>query len=243
MYPHLRDCLNNLKTEEERANNYFHVYIKPDPRYEYMFVTDLAEGLNRDGGRDFQSGSIWNVNTWEQCAQLHGHWPVHLYAQMAMELCYYYDDRGCLLISERNNEYGGAFIEAIVNGSDYPIGNYGFYVHEDEKYGWPTNTKTRGIMLSSGAKLFHDGSVTINSLRTIEEFYTFIEKENRKIEAVSGSFDDCVLEYLIAAAYLEMSVPQYIAPAVGGGEKAFAGSYTTGMPKDYAPPGYISLPK
>jgi hypothetical protein len=227
--------MENFTTDEELRNNYFHIYHEPHPSREVFITADVAEGLNSLGKHDFSVASVWDINSWEQLAQIHGHWPTSVFADMLMELGYLYDPRGCLLIPERN-QYGLAIIERIV-ASDYPLGEYGLFIAEDEKYGWPTNVKTRVLMLEAGKELFEDGSMKVNSMRTIEEMFAFIKKENRKVEAVGGSFDDCVIDFCIAAAYLSASSPKYVQPVSGGQEKWYP--VHTGEEKTFQPVGYM----
>jgi hypothetical protein len=229
--------MESFSTDEELRNNYFHIYHEPHPSREVFITADVAEGLNSLGKHDFSVASVWDMNTWEQLAQIHGHWPTSYFAQMLMELGYLYDPRGCALIVERNNQYGGAVLEKIENNSDYPIGPNGLYVHEDEKIGWPTNLRTRPLMLEAGKELFEDGSMKVNSLRTLEEMFAFVKKENRKVEAVGGSFDDCVIEFCMAAIYLWSCVPKYVEPVSGGQEKWYP--INAGVQRTYKPVGYL----
>lgn len=235
MFDNLKNAVERSLEEATGPTKYedifFHIYENPKKGELYAISADVSEGLNADGKHDFCSASVWKLSNWEQVAHLHGYWDTHNYGFILTELGWYYDPEGSLLIPERNN-YGLAVIETIEHQTDYPLGDMGLYRHEDDKYGWPQNVRSRAYALETGKKLVHDGSLIIRSERTLQEMRTFVKKEGKKVEALSGTFDDCVLDLCIFAAVVYEAPVHYIAPVAGGREKFF----TSAPKKVFAPP-------
>ncbi len=232
--------LENATGANKYEDIFFHIYELPKKGEMYAISADVSEGLNADGKHDFGSASVWKLRDWSQVAHLHGYWDTHNYGFILTELGWFYDPEGSLLIPERNN-YGLAVIETIEHQTDYPLGGHGLYLHEDDKYGWPQNVRSRAYALETGKKLVHDGSLIVRSERTLLEMRTFVKKEGKKVEALSGAFDDCVMDLCIFAAVVYEAPVQHIAPVVGGQPKF----YTSGPARVFQPPinGVASGPK
>lgn len=240
-YGYLKKALDTASEETKKDEVFLHIWKLPVLGRNYAVIGDVAEGLNSLGKHDFCSASVYDLNDWEQIAHLHGNWPPNLYARILMDLAYWYSfDAGCLLCPEANKD-GQVVVNEIVNHSDYPLGPNGLYLHKEyDKYGWQQNVKTRPLAISCGKELLQEGLLKINSERTLSEIETFVKRENKKVEAIPGYFDDCVMEMCIFAAVVYDGPRPHITPSVGGQKKMVP--ISVGAARNFVPPNHFSLP-
>lgn len=239
-YKNLKQCLTTSNEGTKKDDVFLKVWKWPNELRQATVTADVPEGLNGLGKQDFASASVWDEK-WEQVAHLHGNWPPHVYARILIELAYWYSQgEGCLLCPEANND-GKVVISEIQNHTDYPLGMDGLYLHKDyDKYGWQQNVKTRPYALACGEELLRGGHITVNSERTLSELETFVKREKKKIEAIPGYFDDCVLDFCIFAAIVYNAPRPHIKPSVGGAKKIVP--ISVGASRNFTPPNHFSLP-
>ena len=100
------------------------------------------------------------------------------------------------------NEFGRAVINEARKQHNYP--NLYRHEHFDRKtketrkeYGWPTNQKTRGILLDDFAEAIESDEFTTNDKQLLGQCRTFVMKKG-KFEASQGYHDDDVMACSIA---------------------------------------------
>ena len=168
----------------------FNIYDRVDAKKTYVIGADTAEGL----GEDYSAASVICVNDLEEVAFLHGHFSPSEFAEKLFNLCKKFSAGGKfpLLAVERNN-HGHAVLLKLSEILRYP----NLYSYEDDRLGWKTDLVSRPIMMSSFIDAVHNETVRLNSLVTLRECLTLIDK-NRKIQAESGKHDDAVMATAIA---------------------------------------------
>lgn len=165
------------------------VQKEPEPGHTYTVAADVAEGLV-DG--DFDYAFVIDDETGEQVAWLHGTYTPGRWGELLVELATKYND--ALLVIERNN-HGHA---TILKCQDLFYLN--LYVHEDSKYGWPTNAKTKPVMIDNLEEAIRLGHMKICDAALVDECLTFQYNDRGSAEAQTGKHDDRVMAAAIGWA-------------------------------------------
>lgn len=167
----------------------------------YMVVADVARG----DGSDFSTAHVIDIDTATQVAEYRGKLETRDFGNFLVALATEYND--ALLIIENAN-IGWAVIQQVID-RDYK--NL-FYMSKDLKYvdvehqmtnryraeerglvaGFSTTSKTRPLIISKLDEYFREKSVTIRSIRLIDELFTFIFI-NGRAEAMRSYNDDLVM--------------------------------------------------
>jgi hypothetical protein len=172
------------------------VWRRPEPGREYVIGVDVAEGLP-DG--DASCAVVLDRESGEQAAELHGRWPVHVFAKRLDELGRLYND--ALVGVERNN-HGHTVLALLSAQHAYPT----LYAHRDydarggsrSRVGWETNAKTKPLMLDGLAEALAEGFLCVNSAELIKECMTYVYDERGGTGAQTGCRDDRVIAAAIA---------------------------------------------
>lgn len=186
----------------------FTCWVLPQEGHQYVLGADVAEGLPPDG--DFSAAGVLDVRTCDQVAAWHGHISPGDFAHKlaAVGAWYHHATIGV----EREN-HGHATIRALMNEAGYdPL-----YHHQDYdqttgrtgwKVGWPTNSKTRPIMLSDLREALDRGHMIIRDADFISECITFGEAAegpaDRKKKALKR---DRVMAWAIAWQIRNLGTP------------------------------------
>lgn len=178
----------------------------PDYSKSYMVVADVARG----DASDFSAAHVIDIDSVTQVAEYKGRLDTKDFGNFLVSLATDYNN--ALLVIENSN-IGWATIQQVIDRG-YPKL---FYMSKDLKYvdvenqitnkhyreeknmvaGFSTNTKTRPLIISKLDQYFRDKSVTIKSVRTIDELFTFIWKSG-KAQAMKGYNDDLTMSLSIA---------------------------------------------
>jgi len=184
----------------------------------YIISADTAEGLPGKKGdeSDFDSASVWDAETYEQVAHLHGKWDTHEYGLILAELGVWYNT--ALIGVERNN-HGHAVINSILHAANYPPmkpGSFGgLYFHEEydahgkfsaRKPGWPTTPKTKYFALDGLASTLIEGDSIINCKETIAEMMRYVKLPGGQAGGEAGSHDDRVMDAAIGDVLLKLGL-------------------------------------
>lgn len=164
------------------------IYKKPVEGREYILAADPAEGGAPDGkadSADYSASPVFDRETGEHVATLHGRFPPLEYARMLKVVGTKYNE--ALIAVERNN-HGYAVHVGLVT-LDYKH----IYHHDDEKMGWPTNTITRPVMLDGLDDLIRQGLFSSPCALLVGELRTFVFSKSGKPQAAPGSHDDMVM--------------------------------------------------
>jgi len=192
------------------------LYMAPIEGKTYVISADTAEGLTDKGDHDYDSASVWDAETWEQVAHLHGRWDTHEFGLLLAELGFWFNK--ALLVIERNN-HGHAVINAAMHSGNYPPMSpgecSGLYYHEDydahtqvksRKPGWPTTPKTKYFALDGLASSLLNNDIKINSPEMIAEMVRYVKLPGNKSGGESGAHDDRVIDAAIGDVALKLGL-------------------------------------
>lgn len=177
------------------------IWEYPDYTRSYLVCADVARG---DGG-DFSAFHVLDIDTMTQVAEYKGLISTKDYGNLLVNISTEYNT--ALLVVENMNVGWGAIQQVI--DRKYP--NL-FYSSSDLKYvdvenqmtnrinsqekkmtpGFTTTSLTRQLIISRLESYMREKQVNIQSVRTIDEFYTFIWNNGRP-EAMKNYNDDLVM--------------------------------------------------
>ena len=178
------------------------VWKRPEPFHLYVIGADVSEGLPHG---DFSGAGVLDYVTGEQVAEIHGLWDPNEFARKLADLGAEYN--GALLGVERNN-HGHSTLNALINWLGYPH----IYMHDDYdrngeligRPGWPTNVKTRPVMLDQLKTMIENRYIRVNDVDLLEECLGFNRNDRGKPEAATGMHDDRIMKWAIANMMREM---------------------------------------
>lgn len=190
-------ALAEIKTKkpiEILENGELFIWKDPEPGHEYAIGVDTSEG---DINSDFGCAGVLDVDTGEQVAELHGRFKDYVFASKLAELGMLYN---MAMIGVERNNHGHSVLNSLIHAEEYP----NLYIHEDEKAGWPTNAKTKPMMIDGKgglAEAIQDKLMGVNSEGFVNECYNF-EYKNKSTKqgmgAADKTFDDRVMCWAIA---------------------------------------------
>lgn len=179
----------------------------------YMVVADSARG----DGSDYSTAHVFELESNTQVAEFKSQLSTRDFGYFLVGLASKYNN--ALLVIE-NTSIGWAVLDAVEEKgyrniyyspkSDTSIPDSYFTGYNDQSNstrGFTMSLKTRPLVVNKGIEYLRDGSVNINSKRTLEEIKVFIWKNGRP-EAQSGYNDDLVIPYCIAM-YLRDTALKY----------------------------------
>ena len=194
----IRECKNPIET---RWGGRLKIWSPPKPGMEYVAGSDVGEGID-DQEHDASVTTILERVSGKHCATLHCRWKPNEFAHRSYEL-----------VKEYNNAFWGvelqqsghAVVNTIINTIGYveKLYRHEYYDERKEeyrkKYGWPTNVKTRPIMLGDLAEAI-EGNLTISyDAEFYNECQIFTGNKHGKYAArKTAEHDDRVLAYSIA---------------------------------------------
>jgi hypothetical protein len=207
----LRDIGKRTIMEPIYEDRGLRVWQDPVPGREYVVGADVSEGLT---GGDFSVATVLDAASGEQVAKLRGLWPISHFSHRVADLAERYNR--ALLAPERNN-HGHACLAVLLNEVKYE----NVYRHEEynarmgevqRKWGWPTTTTSKPVMLSDLDSGLTNGTVIVRDVQTLSELRTMHWNGKGGVEAVSGCHDDDVMALAIANQIRK--VPQRFAAAM-----------------------------
>ena len=179
------------------------IYVKPNPKRNYVVGGDPAEGV----GGDESAAQVVDDLTLEQVAEFSSNKikPAN-FATLLAYLGKYYNNA---LVAPELNNHGHLVIDRLKNTEKY--GNIFVRIVFDEKknkktrkLGWETNGKTRDLILDEFENLFADCSIKLNSAKLKSQMLTFITDDTGKRQAKQGKHDDLILAFAIALKVARM---------------------------------------
>jgi hypothetical protein len=173
----------------------------PDYNKSYMVVADVARG----DASDYSAFHVMDVVNNVQVAEYRGKIDTKEFGNFLVSVATDYNN--ALLVVENAN-IGWAALQQVIdrgyNNVYYQTSDYKYidvekqytnkYGAEDRRQvaGFTTSAKTRPLMISKLDEYFREKSVVIQSMRTIDELFTFIWYTNRA-EAMRGYNDDLTM--------------------------------------------------
>jgi hypothetical protein len=163
----------------------------------YAISADTATA----GGNDYCAAHVIELESVEQVAEYRGHMNPADFGHMLVNLAIEYGN--ALLIIE-NNSIGLATVQSALDDEyenlywtkrgtlDFVDPNDFDYNDNDIIPGFSTTVRTRPLMIQKYQDYVNDHAMKINSVRTINEMWTFIW-EKGKAQASSGNNDDLTI--------------------------------------------------
>jgi hypothetical protein len=193
---------SNCKEPKHRTNTDRNYWIWKEFKSDrsYILVADVARG----DGKDNSVFHIIDIDSFEQVAEYQGKLSTEDFANLIVTAGREYGN--CMIVVENNN-LGFSVVEKIIV-ANYPNIYYstkgsGDYVDQvtaegtlNTVPGFTTSHKSRPLIIAKLEEFIRNKSVTINSLRTINELDTFIWSLGRP-QAMQGYNDDLVMSLAI----------------------------------------------
>lgn len=206
--PIKRGFYNSKHEWEDNPKGYIRIYRDKEPLCRYVAGIDTAEGrlVAKVGGRpdtDNNSVHILESTTQDVVATITMQGDPDLFAEQAYLLSKHYNDA---FIGIENNK-GQAVISYFKRMDYWNLYQNVVYDEQLEReqkvIGWNTNQKTRRLMIDELAIYVREKLGKIYDKFTIHELFTFIIKDDGKVEAQDGCHDDRVFSLGIAVQMLK----------------------------------------
>ena len=172
------------------------IWRPPQQGREYVIGGDVGQGLSHG---DFSCGCVLDRETGEQVAELHGRVAPGRFARLLAALGRIYWEAE---IAVESNNHGFATLDALHNTLQYaPLFRYRRYDQAGqygEALGWPTNARTRPLMLDGLVEALAEGHLLVHSEGLVDECLTFVTTDSGSCEALSGKHDDRIIAAAIA---------------------------------------------
>ena len=180
--------------------NYW-IWEEYEPQYTYLISADVSRG----DGLDFSAFHVLNLETMEIVAEYYGKPTLETYSDILMSAASEYGD--ALLVVENNN-VGLVVLEKLIDkecknlyfsakGTHEYVEHHSALMNPNAISGFTTSVKTRPIIIAKLEEFIRNRALKINSLRTVNEFSTFVWK-NGKPQSMKGYNDDLVMSLSIA---------------------------------------------
>jgi hypothetical protein len=174
------------------------IWRKPVVGRQYIAGGDLAWG---ETGA-FSCLTVWDRQTFEQVAEVHGRLPADEMAQETFDLCTEYNQ--AYLVIENNSEGVNIVNKLARRPVDGGLG-YGrrMFYHDWEspkpsRPGWFTSESNRPVMLGELEEAVRTGSIRPKCLDVTDEMMTFVRNERGKPVPMDNSYSDHVMSAALA---------------------------------------------
>jgi len=178
------------------------IWKAPRQNRMYFVMADPGKGVV-DG--DWSVAQVFDRASWEQVAIWRGRPDPGAFGEKLCELGYYFNNA---IVGSELNESGWATNERMKRNKYPHVFNTKLIWPETEQKqswdGFPTNEKTRSLILTALRNAVDDDTAYFNDPVTIEEMMTFIQNpKTLKFEAQAQCFDDCVISAAISVFCLQ----------------------------------------
>ena len=179
----------------------FEVFQEPRKGHQYRVGVDVSEGLDIGRDTDWSVAVVLNAQTYEQVAMLRTMIDPDLLAWKLKTIGKWYND--ALVLVERNN-HGLVTLKYMLDVHTYS-NLYSEKILDERsnrtarKLGFHTTVKSKPLILDYLRELIREDEIILHSTKLIDELQTFVNLSSGKMQAQSGSHDDCVMSLAIAA--------------------------------------------
>jgi hypothetical protein len=157
------------------------IWRHPEPDHTYVIGADVGEGLAHG---DASAACVIDRESGEQVAELHGRVSPERFARLLDALGRHYHQAE--LAVERNN-HGHSVLNTLFHVTSYPA----LYHHADydqagqhrQELGWPTDQKTKPIMVDDFTAAVAGGHLLIHSSGLVDECFSFVVTDTGSQEA------------------------------------------------------------
>lgn len=187
-----------------RPDGSMRVYKWPKKGHRYVVGADVSEGMTIGKDPDYCAAQVFDRLSWEQVAVFQAHCTPSEFAEFLRLIGYFYNT--AKLAPEANNH--GHTVCVKLEEMQYP----NLYLRQDfdrlgnkvqERVGWITNVKTRGILVDAASEGIDDNLAVMNDLPTLFEMLRFVRDEKTgKAQGSEGCHDDLVISYGITLAVI-----------------------------------------
>jgi hypothetical protein len=161
---------------------------------------DVAEGI----GGDYSAAVIRDARDRGVKATLRAHLDTDEFAHELMKAGRFYHN--ARILCERNGpgfavnadlvkSYGNVYYETPVDKVGVP---------QSKRFGWPTNVKTKELVLTQLREEIRGYAVALRDKRLIEECKTFIVDEDGKVHADGGYHDDLIMACALSGQGIQL---------------------------------------
>ena len=179
------------------------VWEEPVVAQHYVLGSDTAWGKTGS----FNGAGVFDLKTWVQVAELHGRMPPNdmAYELVALHKYYHHAYMGIERAGEGQERDGDSVVvveKVLELLKDCPCKNRLFYadhlVDEPKKAGWVTDPRSRPFMFGELREAVRMRQITIRSRGGMAEMMNFIKRQDGRMEASKGAYDDRPVCYAIA---------------------------------------------
>lgn len=164
-------------------------FLPPQKRHHYLLAADPAEG---NPGSDPSAATIFDKESWEQVATIHGTFEPDVFAHYLIRMAEIY--KQAEICVERNN-HGHTVLLAL----EYAGWEKIYISPFDNKPGWLSTSKTKVLAVDHAAKTLREAACRINDTATLHELAIF---EAATLAAPEGEADDLAIATILALAAL-----------------------------------------
>lgn len=169
------------------------LYTLPQHRAEYIIPADVAEGLAHG---DYSCGVILDRYTWDEVAELHGHFEPDQFGTFLCRLGWFYNLAEVFV--ERNKD-GQTTLLQMRTDNYLRIG-----AGEDGRPGWRTDLRTKPLVINSLAKGLKEGHPRIRTAAAADEMRIYKLDDKGRLGAPEGFWDDRVMTWAIGIHQLTL---------------------------------------
>jgi hypothetical protein len=186
----------------------------PLPKRKYLIGADIGGG---GAYGDASAAVALDYETGEQVAALHGRVPPERFAHLLDALGRHYNHAE--LAVERNN-HGHSALNTLLHTCGYSnLYRHADYNHphdRDGQLGWPTDARTKPLMVDGLAAAIVEGAITLHCSGLTDECFSYVVTENGSTEAQPGKHDDRVVAAAIAWQVRQRPKPVLLIARAGG---------------------------
>ena len=186
----LEEMSKNCREPIEERLGHTKIWKNVSPTGKYV------AGLDSCWGETGAYACLWMLDwqTGEQVAEIHTRLMPDEMAAYAVKLCQEYNN--AWLVIEQNGEGCNAVKTAIDMGYKHRM--FTRDRHDNEKYGFWTDMKTRPLLLGGLEEAIRYGHIIPNGKDTIDEYMSFIRDEKGKPVPMEGTYSDRIMASALA---------------------------------------------
>jgi len=185
------------------------IWKEAEEGHQYVIGADVAAGLESG---NYSAAVVLDQETGEQVAEFHGRPRPDMFAHLLSGLAARY---GMPRLAVESNNHGGTTLHVLRHQLYYLRLHYYFDRLRGGKpeLGWPTNSRTKPLMIDGLAAAIADRQIVIRSRWLIDECLTFVSRDG-EMGAEEGKYDDLVIAAAIAWSVAQQPVARalYVRP-------------------------------
>jgi len=182
-------------------------YAKKKRHGQYAIVSDVAEGIERDGNEkdgDYSTLMVFDIETLDKVAEWHGHCEPYELGIMQYKAGYHYNM--AMIITEANNHGIGAITqlrnmsypaERIFQGKHIKAKSDDKYSKPNKRYGFLTTSSSKPLIINNLASMLIKYLIQEMTYEDISEMRTYMRDNAGRTNADENCYDDRVMTLAI----------------------------------------------